>query len=153
MWVLLAVLLCIVNASGQIPESSQCEPPTCSTRAASCSTNPGCDCLALSLGLDGVCAAALPSCSYLTPCSSDNVTCTVSCTVCVINTRCNKPMCYPLALAVPQVCPPLNSSTTTTTTRSVKTTQSATTTRPATSTQPATTTRPATTTYKTTLGE
>ncbi|CAF3462835.1 unnamed protein product, partial [Rotaria socialis] len=103
--------ICVVSVSGQIPASSQCQPSTCGAPVASCSTNSDCECLALSSGGGGVCAALL-SCSSLTPCLSDNLTCTVPYTVCVVRTRCNKPMCYPLALAVPQVCPPLNSNAT-----------------------------------------
>ncbi len=97
---------------GQIPASSQCQPSTCGSPVAPCSSNLDCECLALSTGGGGICAALL-SCSSLTPCSSDNVTCVVPYTVCVVKTRCNKPMCYPIALAVSQVCPPLNSTATT----------------------------------------
>ncbi|CAF3258045.1 unnamed protein product [Rotaria socialis] len=96
---------------GDIPAGSQCQPSTCGARAAPCSTNSDCECLALTSSSSGVCAASLLPCSSLTPCASDNVTCTVPCTVCAFSTHCNKPMCYPLALTDPQVCPPLNSST------------------------------------------
>ncbi|CAM4961663.1 unnamed protein product [Rotaria socialis] len=112
----MSIVLVIFIILGQIFASLQCQPSTCNTSVAPCSTNSDCECLALTLGSGGICAVALLSCSSLTPCSSDNVTCTVPCTVCVVSTRCNKPMCYPQALAVAQVCPPLNSNATTQTT-------------------------------------
>jgi len=69
----------------------------------------------------GLCANTLVSCSTLTRCNSDNQTCSVPNTICVNNTRCNVPVCYPLTLATPQMCPPITSrniSTTSTTTAS-----------------------------------
>ncbi|CAM4922448.1 unnamed protein product [Rotaria socialis] len=107
----LAIFICFVSVSGDPPANSQCQPSTCGARAAPCSTNVDCECLALTSSSSGVCAASLLPCSSLTPCASDNVTCTVPCTVCAFSIHCNKPMCYPLALTDPQVCPPLNSST------------------------------------------
>ncbi|CAF4571609.1 unnamed protein product [Rotaria sp. Silwood2] len=78
------------------------------------------------------------------------MTCTVPCTVCVNSTRCNQPMCYPLALAVSQVCPPYNSvATTSTISRSTVTTTAPTTTKsPTTTKAPTTTTKAPTTTTK-----
>ncbi|CAM4917550.1 unnamed protein product [Rotaria socialis] len=111
MLTVLTIFICLVAVSGDIPAGSQCQPSTCGARAAPCSTNSDCECLALTSSSSGVCAASLLPCSSLTPCASDNVTCTVPCTVCAFSTHCNKPMCYPLALTDPQVCPPLNSST------------------------------------------
>ncbi|CAF3695092.1 unnamed protein product, partial [Rotaria socialis] len=136
----------------QVTNSSQCQPSTCGARANSCSTNSDCECLALGSGLSGICVASLLPCSSLTSCLSDNVTCVVSSAICLDSTRCNKPMCYPLALTVPQVCPPLNSSATTSSVSTATTTGP--TTRPPPPTQPTTarptTTQPATTRSTTT---
>ncbi len=57
----------------------------------------------------GMCADTVISCSALPPCENDNRTCSTPNTVCVNNTRCNGPVCYPLSLATPNACPPLNS--------------------------------------------
>ncbi|CAF3440248.1 unnamed protein product, partial [Rotaria sp. Silwood2] len=97
--------------AGQVSNSSQCQPEACSARVVPCSTNLDCQCLPLSSGVNGICAAWL-QCSSLTPCASDNATCAVPYTVCVLSNRCGKAVCYPLALAAPQVCPQVNSNAT-----------------------------------------
>ncbi|CAF3877272.1 unnamed protein product [Rotaria sordida] len=69
-------------------------------------------------------------------CNSDNVTCSIAQTICVNNTRCQQPVCYPMALANIQICPPSArpTNTTTTTTSRTNSTTIQTTTKTATTT-------------------
>ncbi|CAF3328454.1 unnamed protein product [Rotaria sp. Silwood2] len=105
--------------------------------------------MALSSGSGGICGFSALPCSSLTTCSNYNMTCTVPCTVCINSTRCNQPMCYPLAFTVSQVCPPYNSvATTSTVSRSTVTTTAPTTTKSSITTKAPTTTKASTTTTK-----
>lgn len=65
----------------------------------------------------GLCADTVISCQNLTLCSNDNRTCSTPNTVCVSNTRCGKPVCFPMDRATPQRCPPYNGSVSGVTTR------------------------------------
>ncbi|CAF1517323.1 unnamed protein product [Rotaria sordida] len=55
----------------------------------------------------GMCADTVISCSALESCENDNLTCRAVNTICVNNTRCNRPVCFPMQRAGPQVCPPI----------------------------------------------
>ncbi|CAF4655168.1 unnamed protein product [Rotaria sp. Silwood1] len=99
-----------------------CPAPWCPTRAESCSSNVDCECLWMTVTGDGMCADTVISCSNLAPCQSDNLTCSEINTVCVNNTRCNRPVCFPLARAQTQRCPPKGTSTTTSRTTTTTTT-------------------------------
>ena len=94
-------------------ETAACNPPSCKT--SPCSTNVDCECLSLTNNPTvGVCAALVLSCTSLVRCNSDNRTCSIENTICVNNTRCQHPVCYPSALADTQVCPSsINTMTTT----------------------------------------
>ncbi|CAF1532551.1 unnamed protein product [Rotaria sordida] len=72
----------------------------------------------------GMCADTVMSCKDLVSCENDNKTCSVPNTVCVNNTRCNIPVCYPIDRASFQRCPSLALRTLTNTTapRTVETT-------------------------------
>ena len=92
-------------------ETATCNPQSC--KNSPCSTNVDCECLSLTNNSTvGVCAALVLSCTSLVRCNSDNRTCPIENTICVNNTRCQHPVCYPFALADKQICP---SSVTTTT--------------------------------------
>ncbi|CAF1622723.1 unnamed protein product, partial [Didymodactylos carnosus] len=76
-----------------------------------CSSNSNCKCLSTTTRW-GICAAECISCSALTRCQEDNVTCLMANTVCVIDSRCgNQPLCYPLELTSPNICPPVDMNT------------------------------------------
>lgn len=121
-----------------------------------CSSNPACRCLPLSSAeFVGVCTASTVTCSSLTPCEEDNVTCLKPYTICLRQRQCDnfdRPVCYPLSALYPDACPPSpiyeNTTamlTTTTTVTTTTTTQSATTTTQSTTiTSTTTTTAPAT---------
>ncbi|CAF0746324.1 unnamed protein product [Adineta steineri] len=64
----------------------------------------------------GMCTDTTISCQNLTLCENDNKACSTPNTVCVNNTRCNVPVCYPIERASSQRCPSLNSENVTTTT-------------------------------------
>ncbi|CAF5022328.1 unnamed protein product, partial [Rotaria sp. Silwood1] len=76
----------------------------------------------------GMCADTVMSCKDLVPCENDNQTCSVPNTVCVNNTRCNIPVCYPIERASSQRCPSFTRGTITNTTtpRTLATTPSTT---------------------------
>lgn len=63
----------------------------------------------------GLCANTVISCSSLVACQSDNMTCSEPNTVCVNNTRCGVPVCFPISRASNQQCPPLASTNSTAT--------------------------------------
>jgi len=95
-----------------VPSESLCNP---SEIWNSCSSNSDCKCLSSSSKW-GVCALQYISCSSLDRCA-DNLTCAKSDTVCVTNhPRCGnqEPLCYPLILAAPSICPPFIPPPTTT---------------------------------------
>ncbi|CAF2616003.1 unnamed protein product [Rotaria sp. Silwood2] len=101
--------------SGQNAEYSSlascgcCPSPGCSAKAMPCSSNGDCECLLMTMTGSGMCADTIISCSNLTRCERDNETCLTLNTVCVNNTRCNVPVCYPIERASFIVCPSLNS--------------------------------------------
>ncbi|CAF2686645.1 unnamed protein product [Rotaria sp. Silwood2] len=86
-----------------------CPLPKCDVKPFSCSSNIDCECLQMTVTGGGMCANVVISCSALTQCETDNKTCSVPNTICVNNTRCDVPVCYPIELATPQMCPPLTS--------------------------------------------
>ena len=57
----------------------------------------------------GMCADTVVSCSHLTRCQDDNITCSVPNTICVNNTRCGEPVCFPIERASSTACPPMAS--------------------------------------------
>ncbi|CAM4807384.1 unnamed protein product [Rotaria magnacalcarata] len=67
----------------------------------------------------GLCADTLISCNNLSSCQNDNLTCTTPNTVCVNNTRCKIPVCFPIERASAGRCPPLNSSSSSVSTSTV----------------------------------
>ncbi|CAF2147883.1 unnamed protein product [Rotaria magnacalcarata] len=93
-----------------------CPDPLCPTASPPCSSNVDCACLFMTMTSGGMCANTVVSCNNLTRCNSDNVTCSVPNTVCVNNTRCNIPVCYPIELASYQQCPAREAPISTTTT-------------------------------------
>ncbi|CAF1531084.1 unnamed protein product [Adineta ricciae] len=85
-----------------------CNDFSCNLRRTPCSTNLDCECFApASNSSTGICASALISCSSLPACDMNNRTCSYSGTICVQNTRCGEPVCYPTLLASTLICPPL----------------------------------------------
>ncbi|CAF1453575.1 unnamed protein product [Didymodactylos carnosus] len=101
-------MILIQHSQQQPPVESQCNPTICNKNPIGCSLNTDCECLQLTNGRGGMCADALMQCSVLKPCKNDNVTCSDPDTICIQNSRCNnqQPLCYPVALASPEVCPP-----------------------------------------------
>ncbi|CAF0927616.1 unnamed protein product [Rotaria sordida] len=73
-----------------------------------CSSNLDCGCLPLTRsGNGGICAYLNVPCTDLIPCENDNRTCTEVRQVCVKHSRCqNIPLCYPLDMIHPNLCPP-----------------------------------------------
>ncbi|CAF4058064.1 unnamed protein product [Rotaria sordida] len=102
-----------------LSSSSSCGNGT-STKP-SCSSNLNCDCFPLAVysnsSTKAICAYILP-CDAVVPCNSSNkfACSTVPNTVCVNGTRCQQPVCYPLALTNAKICPPAVSTKTSTTT-------------------------------------
>ncbi len=84
-------------------------------RPLPCSSNLDCECFNLATNNTGICAEALISCSSLNNCDLNNQTCSIPNTVCVVGSRCNQPVCYPLALASPEICPQISTVPSTTT--------------------------------------
>ncbi|UJR19800.1 hypothetical protein I4U23_022933 [Adineta vaga] len=113
-------VICIIR--GQVIESNGCGCcPTayCRLKSTSCSTNGDCECLWMSMTGGGMCADTLVSCNNLIRCENDNMTCSAANTVCVNNTRCEGPVCYPIERASSQRCPPLGSTITNSTTTTI----------------------------------
>ncbi|CAF2808313.1 unnamed protein product [Rotaria sp. Silwood2] len=80
--------------------TSNDEPP--------CSINYDCENFSLAAG-GQICADATVSCSQMSPCDSINMSCTEPNTVCVTDTRCRRPVCYPTAATDTKLrCPPNN---------------------------------------------
>jgi hypothetical protein len=105
----LQLFLGINTDSSSSPTCGCCPSPRCATQRVLCSSNIDCECLLMTVTGGGICANAVISCSTLTRCASDNQTCSLPNTVCVNNTRCNVPVCYPIEQAVRQICPPVTS--------------------------------------------
>ncbi|CAF3341418.1 unnamed protein product [Rotaria socialis] len=93
-----------------------CPSPYCQTKLQPCSINIDCECLLMAITGGGMCADTVVSCQDLAPCGNGNMTCLVPNTICVNNTRCGIPVCYPIDLASSQRCPSLTSSNSNTTT-------------------------------------
>ncbi|CAF4227274.1 unnamed protein product, partial [Rotaria sordida] len=115
------------NTTNTQPSTCGCCPSSyCQAKATPCSTNSDCECLMMAMTGGGMCTDTVISCKDLVPCANDNKTCSTPNTICVNNTRCTIPVCYPIDRASSQRCPPLTSgisiintgSTTMTTTRS-----------------------------------
>ncbi|CAF5182037.1 unnamed protein product, partial [Rotaria sp. Silwood1] len=87
-----------------------CPSPYCSVKSKPCSINLDCQCLWMTMTGEGMCADIVVSCEDLVPCENDNKTCSVLNTVCVNNTRCSTPVCFPITRASSQRCPPLTST-------------------------------------------
>ncbi|CAF1290821.1 unnamed protein product [Adineta ricciae] len=147
-FVSISLLLTGINAEAASTFGCGCCPSAkCSAEPVYCSSNVDCECLWMTVTGGGMCASTAISCSSLTRCENDNQTCSVPNTVCVNNTRCDAPVCYPLDQAKISVCPPVGSKTTTiSTTTPTTTTTSVTTTTPTTTTTSVTTATPTTTT-------
>lgn len=64
----------------------------------------------MTMSASGLCADTTIPCENLTQCDSDNKTCSIPNTVCVNNTQCGLPVCFPMERASSQRCPPLNVS-------------------------------------------
>ncbi|CAF3001330.1 unnamed protein product, partial [Rotaria sp. Silwood2] len=96
------------------PPESKCNPTFADCKRGGCSLNTDCTCYTISdntqSGSKGICASMMISCSVLTPCEDDRITCKQPETICIESHRCsNQPLCYPIALANTAVCPPLPS--------------------------------------------
>ncbi|CAF4509142.1 unnamed protein product [Rotaria socialis] len=106
------------------PSTCGCCPSSyCPRQSIPCSTNIDCGCLMMAMTGGGMCADTILSCNNLVPCQNDNITCSTPNTVCVNNTRCGVPVCYPIAYASVQRCPPLTSTNSnSSTSKPVKTT-------------------------------
>lgn len=63
-----------------------------------------------------MCGDTVISCQDLAPCAIDNKTCIEPNTVCVNNTHCTIPVCFPIERATSQRCPPRTAQTSITTT-------------------------------------
>ncbi|CAF4085353.1 unnamed protein product, partial [Rotaria sordida] len=87
-----------------------CNSTLCKWSSMSCSSNLDCECFSLTNTVNGtisgICAVADLSCTSMIRCNSDNITCSIAQTICVNSTRCQQPVCYPMALASIQICPP-----------------------------------------------
>ncbi|CAF1333394.1 unnamed protein product [Rotaria sordida] len=97
--------------NSQLSSCGCCPSPYCQAKATPCSTNSDCECLMMAMTGGGMCTDAVMSCKDLVPCENDNKTCSTPNTVCVNNTRCSIPVCYPINRASSQGCPPLTSGT------------------------------------------
>jgi len=82
----------------------------CATKVIPCSSNDDCECLLMTMTGGGMCADTIISCANLGRCQNDNVTCLEPNTVCVNNTRCDVPVCYPIERTSSKNCPPLIST-------------------------------------------
>ncbi|CAF4104753.1 unnamed protein product [Rotaria sordida] len=127
---LVAILaICIVSGQSTIdsapPTCGCCPSVECRAKSVPCSTNGDCDCLFMTMTGGGMCADTVVSCRDLVPCESDNKTCSVPNTICVNNTRCKVPVCYPMEYASSQRCPPLSQTVSNTTTNAVTPTRNA----------------------------
>lgn len=110
------------------PSNCGCCPSEDCGAALPCSQNIDCICLRMTINGGGLCADIVLSCKHLTPCGPDNKTCPLPNTVCVDNTRCGFPVCYPVDFASSERCPPISSYNTSTvstkSTESIETTGS-----------------------------
>ncbi|CAF1674793.1 unnamed protein product [Rotaria magnacalcarata] len=108
--ILLAFYIHSCQADLECSSRSYCIPrPT----DVPCSANYDCECYSMAIG-GQICANSQIPCSNLTSCNPDGVTCSESNTICVTNTRCQRPVCYPIVMADSQTqCPPPKPITTT----------------------------------------
>ncbi|CAF3863238.1 unnamed protein product [Rotaria sordida] len=105
---------CPVIAKSTTPSPSlalaTCNSTLCKWSSMPCSSNLDCECFSLTNTVNGtisaICAVVDLSCTSMVRCNSDNITCSIAQTICVNNTRCQQPVCYPMALANIQICPP-----------------------------------------------
>ncbi|UJR07187.1 hypothetical protein I4U23_011475 [Adineta vaga] len=88
-----------------------CSSSHCRNQSSRCSTNIDCECLTMTMTGSSICADTIISCKKLHLCEKDNMTCSTPNTVCINNTRCNVPVCYPIERASINLCPPLTSRT------------------------------------------
>ncbi|CAF4554213.1 unnamed protein product [Rotaria socialis] len=86
-----------------VPLVAQCRAATCSNFTACSSSNPNCFCYSVATG-GGICGVSM-SCAGLLPCNNSTLTCNNSQSVCIVNTCCIKPVCFPLVSASNSVCP------------------------------------------------
>ncbi|CAF1347504.1 unnamed protein product [Rotaria sordida] len=102
-------MLCLITGQGIVDAQAIgcgcCPSPRCQTKPNPCSSNSDCECLWMTMTGGGICADTVISCKDLLPCGNDNKTCSVPNSVCVNNTRCNIPVCYPIERASSQRCP------------------------------------------------
>ena len=81
-----------------------------------CSANSACGCFPM-VGAHnvGICGFLWTSCSTLAPCDSLTNSCAKDDQICVHHPRCNtRPICYPVSMIDPRICPtvPVGTSTT-----------------------------------------
>ncbi|CAF5060306.1 unnamed protein product, partial [Rotaria sp. Silwood1] len=115
---------CRIIAQSTTPAPSlalaTCNSTLCKSSSLPCSSNLDCECFSLTNTVNtsssGICAVADLSCTSMVRCNSDNFTCSNAQTICVNSTRCQQPVCYPMALANIRICPPSARPTSTTTT-------------------------------------
>lgn len=106
-----------------MPYVEQCRAAACYNFTTCSSANPNCVCFSTSTG-GGVCGLGTVLCSNLTSCNNATLTCSDPQSVCLINTCCFRPICFPLVYAGNSVCPTNSSNGTRTTTVSSTTTSS-----------------------------
>jgi hypothetical protein len=82
----------------------KCNGATCHNFTKCSLINPNCVCFSLSRG-SGICGDGNVSCAKLPPCNTDTLTCNDPQSVCIVNSCCNKPVCYPLSSTGSSVCP------------------------------------------------
>jgi hypothetical protein len=75
-----------------------------------CSSNTACTCLPFPDGINrqngGMCVLPRTTCSELTPCDS-HFNCAQPNTICLKYVQCyTHPICYPLSMIAPDICPP-----------------------------------------------
>ncbi|CAF0943789.1 unnamed protein product [Adineta steineri] len=111
-FIFLFYVLLLVNASEQQQQinsttTATCNFTACNSERIACSSNLDCDCFSLTSNPNiGICASTICSCASVVRCNMDNITCSIEGTICVNSTRCGQPVCYPLAMANKQICPP-----------------------------------------------
>lgn len=94
-----------------IPFAPKCAAAACGNFTSCSSANSDCVCYSLSQG-SGICGLGSISCSTLPPCNNKTLTCNDSQSVCIINSCCIQPVCFPLSATGNNVCPTNISSST-----------------------------------------
>ncbi|CAF3047245.1 unnamed protein product [Rotaria socialis] len=113
-FILISIILSCVStitdiSSSSTPTCGYCPSSYCPVKSQPCSSNSDCECLLMAMTGGGMCADTVISCQSLSPCGNDNQTCSSPDTVCVNNSRCGVPICFPISRASSDRCPSLSS--------------------------------------------